>query len=159
MVSKESRQLVRAKKHMKIRNRFSGTAERPRLAVFRSNNHMYAQIIDDTVGNTLVSASTLEKEIKAELEKTNNVDAAAYLGTVIAKRAIEKGIKEVVFDRGDEFSDSGYGGRYHEACDDPCLGRAASQEIEFQAQSADSRRAADRDRSCGSYGGGRAFKG
>ena len=100
MVSKESRQLVRAKKHMKIRNRFSGTAERPRLAVFRSNNHMYAQIIDDTVGNTLVSASTLEKEIKAELEKTNNVDAAAYLGTVIAKRAIEKGINTVVFDRG-----------------------------------------------------------
>ena len=100
MVSKESRQLVRAKKHMKIRNRFSGTAERPRLAVFRSNNHMYAQIIDDTVGNTLVSASTLEKEIKAELEKTNNVDAAAYLGTVIAKRALEKGITEVVFDRG-----------------------------------------------------------
>ena len=100
MVSKESRQLVRAKKHMKIRNRFSGTAERPRLAVFRSNNHMYAQIIDDTVGNTLVSASTLEKEIKAELEKTNNVDAAAYLGTVIAKRAIENGLKEVVFDRG-----------------------------------------------------------
>ena len=100
MVSKESRQLVRAKKHMKIRNRFSGTAERPRLAVFRSNNHMYAQIIDDTVGNTLVSASTLEKEIKAELENTDTVDAAAYLGTVIAKRAIEKGIKEVVFDRG-----------------------------------------------------------
>ena len=100
MVSKESRKEVRAKKHMRIRNRFSGTAERPRLAVFRSNNHMYAQIIDDTVGNTLVSASTLEKEIKSELEKTNNVDAAAYLGTVIAKRAIEKGIKEVVFDRG-----------------------------------------------------------
>ena len=100
MVRKESRQAIRVKKHMKIRNRFSGTAQRPRLAVFRSNNHMYAQIIDDTVGNTLVSASTLEKEIKAELEKTNNVDAAAYLGTVIAKRAIEKGIKEVVFDRG-----------------------------------------------------------
>lgn len=100
MVRKESRQKVRIKKHMKIRNRFSGTAERPRLAVFRSNNHMYAQIIDDTVGNTLVSASTLEKEVKSELEKTNNVDAAAYLGTVIAKRAIEKGIKEVVFDRG-----------------------------------------------------------
>ena len=100
MVSKESRQKVRAKKHMKIRNRFSGTAVRPRLAVFRSNNHMYAQIIDDTVGNTLVAASTLEKEVKAELEKTNNVDAAAYLGTIIAKRAIEKGIKEVVFDRG-----------------------------------------------------------
>ena len=100
MVNKKSRKDVRVKKHMRIRNRFSGTAERPRLAVFRSNNHMYAQIIDDTVGNTLVSASTLEKDIKAELTKTNNVDAAAYLGTVIAKRAIEKGIKEVVFDRG-----------------------------------------------------------
>ena len=81
MVSKKSRQDVRVKKHMKIRNRFSGTAERPRLSVFRSNNHMYAQIIDDTVGNTLVSASTTEKAVKAELEKTNNVDAAAYLGT------------------------------------------------------------------------------
>ncbi|WMC93810.1 50S ribosomal protein L18 [Kineothrix sp. MB12-C1] len=100
MVSKESRQKVRVKKHMKIRNRFSGTAQRPRLAVFRSNNHMYAQIIDDTVGNTLVAASTLEKEVKTELEKTNNVDAAAYLGTIIAKRALEKGITTVVFDRG-----------------------------------------------------------
>ena len=100
MVSKESRQKVRVKKHMRIRNRFSGTAERPRLAVFRSNNHMYAQIIDDTVGNTLVAASTVEKEVRAELEKTKNVDAAAYLGTVIAKRAIEKGIDTVVFDRG-----------------------------------------------------------
>ena len=100
MVSKKSRTVVREQKHRRLRNRFSGTAERPRLAVFRSNNHMYAQIIDDTVGNTLVSASTLEKDIKSELEKTNNVDAAAYLGTVIAKRAIEKGIKEVVFDRG-----------------------------------------------------------
>ena len=100
MVSKESRQLVRAKKHMKIRNRVAGTAERPRLAVFRSNNHMYAQIIDDSVGHTLASASTVEKEIKAELENTDTVDAAAYIGTVVAKRAIEKGIKEVVFDRG-----------------------------------------------------------
>ena len=100
MVNKESRQKVRVKKHVKLRNRFSGTTERPRLAVFRSNNHMYAQIIDDTVGKTLVAASTLEKEVKAELEKTNNVDAAAYLGTVIAKRALEKGISSVVFDRG-----------------------------------------------------------
>lgn len=100
MVSKKTRSEVRAKKHARIRNHFSGTAERPRLAVFRSNSHMYAQIIDDTVGNTLVSASTLEKEVKAELEKTNNVDAAAYLGTVIAKRAMEKGITTVVFDRG-----------------------------------------------------------
>ena len=100
MVSKQSRSEVRVKKYARLRNRYSGTAQRPRLAVFRSNNHMYAQIIDDTVGNTLVAASTAEKAIKAELEKTNNVDAAAYVGTVIAKRAIEKGIKEVVFDRG-----------------------------------------------------------
>ena len=100
MVSKESRQEVRVKKHLRIRNRFSGTAQRPRLAVFRSNNHMYAQIIDDTVGNTLVAASTVEKDVKAELKHTNDVEAAAYLGTVIAKRAIEKGIDTVVFDRG-----------------------------------------------------------
>jgi len=100
MVSKESRQKVRVKKHMKIRNRFAGTAERPRLAVFRSNSHMYAQIIDDTVGKTLVAASTVEKDVKGELKKTNDVEAAAYLGTVIAKRALDKGIKTVVFDRG-----------------------------------------------------------
>ena len=100
MVSKKSRKEVRVKKHTRLRNRFAGTAERPRLAVFRSNNHMYAQIIDDSVGNTLAAASTLQKEVKAELEKTNNVDAAAYLGKVIAQKALEKGIKEVVFDRG-----------------------------------------------------------
>ena len=100
MVSKKSRSEIRAKKHRRLRNHISGTAERPRLAVFRSNNHMYAQIIDDTVGNTLVAASTLEKDVKAELEKTNNVDAAACVGKVIAEKALEKGIKEVVFDRG-----------------------------------------------------------
>ena len=100
MVSKKSRTEVRVKKHRRIRNHLSGTSQRPRLAVFRSNNHMYAQIIDDTVGKTLVAASTLEKDVKAELEKTNNVDAAAYVGTLIAKRAIEKGITEVVYDRG-----------------------------------------------------------
>ena len=100
MVSKVSRQDVRAKKHERIRNRFKGTAERPRLAVYRSNNHMSAQIIDDVEGRTICSASTMEKEIKGELEQTDNVEAAAYVGTVIAKRAIEKGIKEVVFDRG-----------------------------------------------------------
>ena len=100
MVSKQSRSEIRRKKHYRLRNRFAGTAERPRLAIFRSNNHMYAQIIDDSVGHTLASASTVEKEIKAELENTDTVDAAAYVGTVIAKRAIEKGITEVVFDRG-----------------------------------------------------------
>ena len=100
MINKESRSKIRAKKHLRIRNRFSGTAERPRLSVFRSNNHMYAQIIDDTVGNTLVSASTVQKEVKAELDKTNDVAAAAYLGKVIAKKALDKGITTVVFDRG-----------------------------------------------------------
>ncbi|MBQ5933450.1 MAG: 50S ribosomal protein L18 [Lachnospiraceae bacterium] len=100
MFKKESRTKIREKKHMKVRNRFSGTAERPRLAVFRSNEHMYAQIIDDTVGNTLVAASTVEKDVKAELEHTNTVEAASYLGKVIAERALDKGIKTVVFDRG-----------------------------------------------------------
>ena len=100
MVSKVSRSTVRAEKHRSLRINLNGTAERPRLAVFRSNNHMYAQIIDDTKGVTLVSASTLQKDVKAELEKTNNVAAAAYLGTVIGKKAVEAGIKEVVFDRG-----------------------------------------------------------
>ena len=100
MVSKKDRKVVRAKKHMRIRNRVNGTSECPRLAVFRSNNHMYAQIIDDTVGNTLVSASTAQKEVKAELEKTNDVAAAAYVGKIVAERALEKGITTVVFDRG-----------------------------------------------------------
>ena len=100
MINKKSRTEVRRKKHMKLRNRFSGTTQRPRLAVFRSNNHMYAQIIDDTVGQTLVSASTVEKAAKGELSKTNNVEAAAYVGKVIAEKAKEKGITEVVFDRG-----------------------------------------------------------
>ena len=100
MVNKESRSEIRVKKHKRMCYSLSGTSERPRLAVFRSNNHMYAQIIDDTVGNTLVAASTLEKDVKTELKKTNDVEAAAYLGTVVAKRALEKGIKTVVFDRG-----------------------------------------------------------
>ncbi|MCI8337720.1 MAG: 50S ribosomal protein L18 [Lachnospiraceae bacterium] len=108
MIKKQSRVEVRVKKHMKVRNHLSGTAERPRLAVFRSNNHMYAQIIDDTVidangnksGATLVAASTLEKDVKEGLAKTNNVEAAAKLGEVIAKKAKDKGITTVVFDRG-----------------------------------------------------------
>ncbi len=100
MVSKVSRTQVRQKKHRRLRNHIVGTAQRPRLAVFRSNNHMYAQIIDDLAQKTLVAASTTQKEVKAELEKTNDVAAAAYLGTVIGKKAIEAGITEVVFDRG-----------------------------------------------------------
>ena len=100
MVSKKSKSDLRTKKHYRLRNRLSGTTERPRLAVFRSNNHMYAQIIDDTVGHTLVSASTVEKTVKSELEKLNDTEAASYVGTLVAKRALEKGIDKVVFDRG-----------------------------------------------------------
>ena len=100
MINKKSRTEVRLKKHKRISNRFSGTAERPRLAVFRSNNHMYAQIIDDVAGNTIVSASTVQKDVKDGLAKTNNIEAASKLGEVIAKRALDNGIKTVVFDRG-----------------------------------------------------------
>jgi large subunit ribosomal protein L18 len=100
MIRKKSRTEVREKKHMKIRNHLSGTSLRPRLAVFRSNKHMYAQVIDDETANTLVAASTTEKSVKGELKYTDNVEAAKFLGGVIAKRALEKGIKEVVFDRG-----------------------------------------------------------
>ncbi len=100
MISKVSRADVRQKKHRRIRHHLKGTAQTPRLAVFRSNKHMYAQIIDDTVGHTLVSASTLQKDVKAELNFTDDVAAAAHLGTVIAKKALEAGIENVVFDRG-----------------------------------------------------------
>ena len=93
MVNKKSRSEVRKNKHRKLRKRFTGTPERPRLAVFRSNKHIYAQIIDDTVGNTLVSASTTQKDVQSQLEHTNDVEAASYVGTVIAKKALEKALK------------------------------------------------------------------
>ena len=98
MVKQESRQKARIKKHLRIRKRFSGTAERPRLAVFRSNKHIYAQLIDDVAGNTLAAASTLDKDMK--LDNTDDVEAAAAVGKAIAKKAQDKGIKAVVFDRG-----------------------------------------------------------
>ena len=100
MISKASRADIRKKKHRRIRHHLFGTAQTPRLAVFRSNKHMYAQIIDDTAHKTLVSASTLQKDVNAELEYTDNVAAAAHLGTVIGKKALDAGITEVVFDRG-----------------------------------------------------------
>ena len=100
MVSKVCKSKVREEKHRRMRRHIIGTPERPRMAVFRSNNHMYVQIIDDVAKTTLVSASTLQKDVKEKLEKTNDVAAAAYLGTVIAKKAQEAGIKSVVFDRG-----------------------------------------------------------
>mgnify|MGYP001103685673 CR=1 FL=1 len=100
MFKTRDRNTDRKIRHARVRKKISGTPEMPRLCVYRSLNNIYAQIIDDTVGNTLVSASTLQSDVKAELEKTNNVEAAAYLGTVIAKKALEKGITSVVFDRG-----------------------------------------------------------
>jgi large subunit ribosomal protein L18 len=100
MINKASRADIRQKKHRRIRHHLNGTAATPRLAVFRSNNHMYAQVIDDAAGKTIVSASTLEKDVKAKLEKTNNIEAAKVLGEIIAKRALDKGIETVVFDRG-----------------------------------------------------------
>ena len=99
MIKKVSKSEIRQKKHARLRNRISGTTEKPRLSVFRSNNHMYAQIIDDTVGHTLCAASTLDKAAK-DLEYTDTVEAAAFVGKTIAEKAAEKGIKEVVFDRG-----------------------------------------------------------
>ena len=95
MVSKTNRQLERARRHARVRNKISGTAERPRLCVFRSNTNIYAQIIDDVAGNTIVSASTLDKEVKT---KKSNVEAAKEVGTLIAKRAADKKITTVVFD-------------------------------------------------------------
>ncbi len=100
MITKESRSKVRVKKHMKMRRKLQGTAVRPRLAVFRSEKHIYAQIIDDVKGNTLVAASTAEKEVAANLEATSNIEAAKAVGEAVAKKALAKGINEVVFDRG-----------------------------------------------------------
>lgn len=100
MVNKKSRAEVRAKKHKRMRFSLAGTAERPRLSVFRSNNHIYAQVIDDAAGRTLVAASTMEKAISAELKKTNDTEAAAAVGKAIGKKAKDAGINEVVFDRG-----------------------------------------------------------
>ncbi|AEH52193.1 MULTISPECIES: 50S ribosomal protein L18 [Heyndrickxia] len=98
MITKPDKNQVRKKRHARVRAKLSGTAERPRLNIYRSNKNIYAQLIDDVNGVTLASASTLDKELS--LESTGNVEAAQKVGELIAKRAVEKGIKEVVFDRG-----------------------------------------------------------
>jgi len=97
MVKKPDTNKARIKRHMRIRNKISGTAERPRLNVFRSNKNIYAQIIDDLSGKTLAAASTLDKEIEGN---GGNKEAAKEVGKLVAKRAADKGITEVVFDRG-----------------------------------------------------------
>ena len=97
MVKKTNRDLERKRRHLRVRRKISGTAERPRLCVYRSNTNLYVQIIDDVAGNTLVQASTLDKNIKT---KYANKEAAKELGLLISKKAAEKNIKTVVFDRG-----------------------------------------------------------
>lgn len=99
MINKPSRNKIRVKRHRRQRNKISGTATCPRLTVFRSAKHMYAQIIDDATGNTLVSASTLDKEVAASLKSTSNVEAATLVGKTVGERAKAKGIESVVFDR------------------------------------------------------------
>ena len=97
MITKTDRKMERIRRHKRVRTKISGTAERPRLCVYRSNTNLYAQIIDDVKGTTLVSASTLDKEVKT---KKANKEAAKEVGTLVAKRALEKNIKAVVYDRG-----------------------------------------------------------
>jgi large subunit ribosomal protein L18 len=98
MITKLDKNATRKKRHARVRAKLSGTSARPRLNVFRSNKHIYAQIIDDMSGVTLASASTLDKDLS--LESTGNVEAAQKVGELVAKRAVEKGITSVVFDRG-----------------------------------------------------------
>ena len=98
MINKVSKNVNRQKRHLRIRQTLSGTAEKPRLNVSRSNKQIYAQVIDDTTGKTLCSASTLDKEVSAK--NGSNVEAATKVGTLIAKRALDLKIEAVVFDRG-----------------------------------------------------------
>ena len=102
MVSKTDRKFETRRRHIRVRRKISGTAERPRLCIYRSNRNLFAQLIDDVAGTTIISASTLDKEVKTKLA---NKEAAKQVGTLIAKRATEKGVESVVFDR------SGY--QYH----------------------------------------------
>lgn len=100
MFNKRDRNEVRKIRHERVRKKISGTAERPRLCVYRSNKHIYAQIINDEVGNTLVAASTVEKDIASQLNEVDKKGAARIVGKTVAERALAAGIKEVVFDRG-----------------------------------------------------------
>ncbi|MCF8565993.1 50S ribosomal protein L18 [Alicyclobacillus tolerans] len=100
MITKENRNVSRQRRHMRVRQRVSGTAVRPRLNVFRSNKHIYAQVIDDISGNTVVAASTQDKELRGDISNGGSVEAARKVGELIAKRALEKGLSSVVFDRG-----------------------------------------------------------
>lgn len=98
MIKPIQRKKLRNKRHLRVRRKVFGTPERPRMAVFKSNKHIYVQIIDDTKGHTLAAASTIDKDFN--LEKTWDIEAAKEVGKLIAKRALEKGLKKVTFDRG-----------------------------------------------------------
>ena len=100
MISKIDKNSVRVGRHKRLRNKISGTTERPRFAVYRSDKHIYVQIIDDVNGCTLAAASTVEKEVKAAIDGKTKTESAKIVGEFVAKRALEKGITEVVFDRG-----------------------------------------------------------
>lgn len=100
MIKKVSKNEIRLRKHARVRKKISGTAEKPRLCVFRSARNIYAQIIDDVTGHTLVAASSLEADFKAESANGGNTEAAKKVGELIAKRALDKNIENVVFDRG-----------------------------------------------------------
>jgi large subunit ribosomal protein L18 len=100
MISKLDKNAARKRRHFRVRKKIFGTPERPRLNVFRSSKHIYAQLIDDTRGVTLVAASTLDPELRNELSNGGNVEAAKKVGALVAKRAMEKGYHRVVFDRG-----------------------------------------------------------
>ncbi|KUO73252.1 MAG: 50S ribosomal protein L18 [Clostridia bacterium BRH_c25] len=113
MITKASKNSTRLKRHLRMRKKLVGTTERPRLNVYRSLNNIYAQLIDDVKGVTLVSASTLDKELKDNPGHGGNKGAAKEVGTLVAKKAIEAGIKQVVFDRGGYI----YHGRVKELAD------------------------------------------
>jgi len=100
MIKKSNKNKERQKKHLRVRKKILGTPERPRLNVFRSLKHIYAQIIDDTTGNTLVAASTLDPILKDKLQHGGNKDAAKAVGKLIGEKALEKGIQKIIFDRG-----------------------------------------------------------
>ncbi|MDB5085272.1 MAG: rplR [Bacilli bacterium] len=100
MITKQDKNVARKRRHIRVRRKLEGTQQRPRLNVFRSSNHIYAQVIDDSQGVTIVSASTLDPEIRVAIGHGGNIESAQKVGELVAKRAIEKGIKLVVFDRG-----------------------------------------------------------
>ncbi len=100
MIKKRSRNEMRLIRHLRLRQKLSGTAEAPRLSVFRSLKHIYAQVIDDVKGTTIVSVSTREQAVAEQLKGTGNIEAAKFIGKLVAERALEKGIQAVVFDRG-----------------------------------------------------------